>query len=177
MGVYDGTTQYLYVDGVLKVSQAKTNVNTNTANITIGATNCAYFAGSIDDVRIYNRALSVSEVQVLYNTNPSQQQYTLTVAKSGTGSGTVTADSGTITWSGTTGTTSYSSGTSVTLTATPDPGTTFAGWSGACVGNSPTCTVKMDAAKSVTAVFGTNNQGTTVSGLYPFQRLKCRCNL
>jgi hypothetical protein len=85
VGVYDGSTQYLYVDGVLKVSQAKTYVNTNTANITIGSgTNCGYFAGSIDEVRIYNRALSEAEIQEIYF-----QYSTLTVSKSGTGSGMV----------------------------------------------------------------------------------------
>lgn len=68
VGVYDGATQYLYVDGVLKVSQAKTYVNTNTTNITIGsATNCAYFNGAIDEARLYDRAISVSEIQELYS--------------------------------------------------------------------------------------------------------------
>jgi hypothetical protein len=46
----------------------------------------------------------------------------------------------------------YSSGTSVTLTATPATGSTFAGWSGACSGTG-TCTVTMDANKTVTATF------------------------
>jgi Concanavalin A-like lectin/glucanases superfamily len=67
VGVYDGMTQYLYVDGVLTDSQAKTYTNSNTTNITIGsATDCGYFSGSIDDVRIYNRALSAAEIQELY---------------------------------------------------------------------------------------------------------------
>jgi hypothetical protein len=44
---------------------------------------------------------------------------------------------------------------SVTLTATPDSiaGAKFIDWSGACSGVSTTCTVSMDAAKSVTARF------------------------
>ena len=40
----------------------------------------------------------------------------------------------------------------MTLAATADGSSTFAGWSGACTGTS-TCTVTMDAAKNVTATF------------------------
>lgn len=43
-------------------------------------------------------------------------------------------------------------GAHVLLQATPGPGSTFAGWSGACVG-SEACTVIMDADRSVTATF------------------------
>jgi len=48
----------------------------------------------------------------------------------------------------------YTSGTSVTLTATPNAGSTFTGWTGACTGTG-ICTVTMDAAKSATATFTT----------------------
>ncbi|MBF0459720.1 MAG: hypothetical protein HQK99_17675, partial [Nitrospirae bacterium] len=67
--------------------------------------------------------------------------YTLTVTKSGTGSGTVTADSGTIAWSGSTGTASYTSGTSVVLTAAAISGSTFASWSGCDSSSGTQCTV------------------------------------
>lgn len=37
-------------------------------NIAIGSTGAAqFFPGSIDDVRIYNRALSTAEIVALYN--------------------------------------------------------------------------------------------------------------
>lgn len=51
---------------------------------------------------------------------------------------------------------------SVTLTATPDTGATFAGWGGACTGTS-ICTVTMTAARSVSATFtgGTTPPPTT----------------
>ncbi|MFO0582978.1 MAG: Ig-like domain-containing protein [Anaeromyxobacter sp.] len=48
----------------------------------------------------------------------------------------------------------YVEGSSVTLTAAADAGSSFAGWSGACTGLAATCTVTMDAAKTVTAAFG-----------------------
>jgi len=76
--------------------------------------------------------------------------YPLTVTKSGTGTGMVTGpgiDCGSDCGQG------YPDGTPpVTLTATPDASSTFAGWSGACLGTG-SCLVTMDAAKSVTATF------------------------
>jgi uncharacterized repeat protein (TIGR02543 family) len=41
----------------------------------------------------------------------------------------------------------------ITLTATGTGRYAFAGWSGACSGTAPTCTVTMDEAKSVSARF------------------------
>lgn len=47
----------------------------------------------------------------------------------------------------------YPAGTEVTLTATPDEGGEFGGWNGACSGTAATCTVTMDADKTVAATF------------------------
>jgi Divergent InlB B-repeat domain len=62
----------------------------------------------------------------------------------------------------------YASGTSVTLTAKASSQSVFTGWSEGCTGKSPRCTVKMDTARFVTAVFesnpGTvNKEGVTVN--------------
>lgn len=48
---------------------------------------------------------------------------------------------------------SLAEGTVVTLTASPAKGTVFAGWSGACTGTAPTCTLTLAAPKSVGADF------------------------
>jgi hypothetical protein len=63
---FDGSTWYVYVDGSFRASKAMaTNTVLNTAYI--GRDNAgSYFRGSIDDVRIYNRALSATEIQELY---------------------------------------------------------------------------------------------------------------
>ncbi|WP_420267251.1 InlB B-repeat-containing protein [Candidatus Magnetominusculus dajiuhuensis] len=81
--------------------------------------------------------------------------YILSVTKSGTGSGTVTASSGTLSWSGSTGTTAYRSGTSVTLTAAASDNSTFTSWSGCDSTIGSQCTVTMSADKSVSATFYT----------------------
>ena len=63
--------QKLYVDGVLRASGTKANSDFNTeTNINIGNSNMAsqkYFNGTIDEVRLYNTALSSTAVTALYN--------------------------------------------------------------------------------------------------------------
>jgi arabinoxylan arabinofuranohydrolase len=82
--------------------------------------------------------------------------FPLTITKAGTGSGTVTSNTGDINC-GSTCSANIASGTSVTLTATAAGGSSFAGWSGACTGTG-TCTASMSAARSVTATFQTSGQ-------------------
>ena len=47
----------------------------------------------------------------------------------------------------------YNLGSTVTLTAKANSGSSFTGWSGACIGNAPTCAVTMNAESAVTASF------------------------
>jgi uncharacterized repeat protein (TIGR02543 family) len=77
---------------------------------------------------------------------------TLTVNKTGSGSGTISSSPAGINCGSTCGA-SFASGASVTLTATPTGSSTFTGWSGACSGTSTTCTITMDTNKTVTANF------------------------
>jgi hypothetical protein len=51
---------------------------------------------------------------------------------------------------------SFTSGTQVTLTATASAGSTFSGWSGACIGTGG-CSITMNAAASVSASFSTSS--------------------
>ena len=64
-----GGYMQIYVDGVLKVSQAiSTRPNTDTTPITIGNEVGKYpFPSRLDEVGVYNRALSASEIQRIYN--------------------------------------------------------------------------------------------------------------
>ena len=87
--------------------------------------------------------------------------YLLTVARAGTGSGTVSSIPIGITC-GTDCSQIYNVNTTVTLTATPATGSIFTGWSGACTGTG-SCVVAMTAAKSVTATFTLRTYLLTVS--------------
>ena len=86
-------------------------------------------------------------------TPPPPQEFTLSVGKSGDGVGVVTDDQSKIDC-GTTCSAKYPAGTTVTLTATPDATTkaTFGGWTG-CTSTTTTCSVTLDADKTVTAAF------------------------
>ena len=63
---FDGSTIRLYVDGNLVGSLAETNpIPTSTDILQIGANFYGeYFPGRIDEVRIYNRALSETEIEI-----------------------------------------------------------------------------------------------------------------
>ncbi len=56
----------------------------------------------------------------------------------------------------------FAYGTMVSLSATPEAGSTFGGWTGACSGTGA-CSVAMDAAKSVSANFTAGNYALTVT--------------
>ncbi len=80
------------------------------------------------------------------------QQYTLTVAKQGSGSGTVTSSPAGINC-GSNCSVPYNQGTKITLKAKTDPGSTFTGWSGGCTGTSASCKLTMTSDQTVTATF------------------------
>jgi hypothetical protein len=81
----------------------------------------------------------------------TRNTYTLSIVKTGSGSGTVTSSPAGISC-GINCSASYTAGSSITLTATPDVGSVFTGWTGGCSGTG-TCEVSMTSAKSVTASF------------------------
>jgi hypothetical protein len=103
--------------------------------------------------------------------SPNDLYYTLTITKSGSGTGAINANTGTISWTENTGTASYNPWTSITLTATPDAGSTFTGWSGGGCTGTGTCTVTMSSAQNVTAMFtesctySLSTQQSTADGL------------
>ena len=68
---FDGATLRLYVNGVEVASRpVLTQIATSTGALTIGgdAFHGQYFAGRIDEVRVYNTALSASQIQTDMNT-------------------------------------------------------------------------------------------------------------
>lgn len=130
--VYSGTTATFTPSANLASSI------TYTATITIGAKD---LAGN-----------SIASSYVWSFTTGTSTDAVLTVTKQGTGSGTVTSSPAGINC-GADCTELYDSGTSVTLTATPDVGSVFSGWSGGGCTGTGTCTVIMSANSTVTATF------------------------
>ena len=69
---YDGTTMKFYINGVISFQSART-YNTTYSNFKIGKSidthlSGEYFTGKLDDIGIWNRALTQSEITALYNT-------------------------------------------------------------------------------------------------------------
>jgi hypothetical protein len=67
--VFNGSTVTLYVNGIAVSTQAQPALTASTASLGIGirpADSLRGFDGIIDEVRIYNRALSDSEMKQLY---------------------------------------------------------------------------------------------------------------
>ena len=86
LGVYDSVTQTirLYVNGIFQESTITgtipSSIGDDAGEFSVGAedtggTPANYFDGHIDDVRVYNRALSPKEVQALYNFGPPPVAY------------------------------------------------------------------------------------------------------
>ncbi len=70
---YDGTTVRLYIDGAQVASKSTAGAvpdNTGTQPVRVGANSRAadrFFTGNVDEVRVWNRALTSTEVSNAYN--------------------------------------------------------------------------------------------------------------
>jgi hypothetical protein len=94
--------------------------------------------------------------------NFDQIYYTLLVILTGTGSGTVTSNPAGIQCEADCRE-DYPAGTKVTLTATPQQGSTFDGWDGACSGSASTCEVTLLEVTGVTASFTAPSYSVTAT--------------
>lgn len=99
--------------------------------------------------------LSLSSNQSVSATFTPTPQLTVTV----TGQGTITSSPAGINCP-TTCTAAFASGSSVSLTATPQAGNSFSGFTGACTGASCQLTISSTAGASVTATFSPQNINT-----------------
>src|SRR4029434_8488772 len=151
-----GTTTGTYTEIATLGVNAASYTDVNLAN---GTTYCYR-------VRAYNAGGASAYSNEQCATTPVATSYTLTVAKSGTGVGDVTATGINC---GTDCSELYASGTYVTLTAIPAGGSSFAGWSGTgwsgsgCPGTAD-CTMTISSNTTVMAMF-VNNQADKV-GIY-----------
>src|SRR5439155_14181633 len=151
-----GGTKSIFVDGTpAEDSKLSQPFNQNAVAFLIGGVNYSgvptgLFSGLIDEVQIYNYALVDSDVDFLFH-NPGQEipphelpsgDWRLN-AFAGAG-GTITRDPNHA---------KYKNGTTVTVTAKPDPGYVFTGWSGNATGTNNPIVVSMTGNKTVTANF------------------------
>jgi hypothetical protein len=86
----------------------------------------------------------------------------LTIIRTGTGTGLVTSSPSGVNC-GSICAPDFNDGTTITLTAAPATGSSFAGWSGDCTGTGTTCTLTLNAPKTVTATFTLNPYTLTVT--------------
>lgn len=144
--IMTGTGQSLsdVVTGTYTVTAPSVVVNGTTYNPNPASQNVTVTTGSATASVNYTQAPAAS--------------FALTVNKGGTGSGTVSSSPAGINC-GATCSATFSSGASVILSPVADAASTFAGWSGACSGTG-SCSVTMDAAKTVTATFNTTPAGS-----------------
>ena len=154
-----GTGGIISPSGSVSVNHGANQTFTITANIGYKVSNVLVDGSSVGPVTTYTftNVTANHTISASFTTNT----YNLTVTKGGTGSGTVTSSPSGINC-GSDCSEAYNAGTPVTLTASPDTSSAFAGWSGACTGTG-TCPVTMDAAKSVTATFNKQTNITVTS--------------
>ena len=77
-GVYDGASFSLYVNGTLVATKATAvtaiPVNSNPLHIGADSTGSSNFTGLIDEPRIFNRALSATEIQAVFQAESAHCQ-------------------------------------------------------------------------------------------------------
>ncbi|HOE14562.1 MAG TPA: SBBP repeat-containing protein, partial [Candidatus Saccharicenans sp.] len=153
-----GSGQVVSHDGGIDTSFDNSQVyDTGTKVILEAAPAAGYiFGGWGGDVHSTDATLTLtmnSDKVITAKFAPEGATYTLTVVKSGSGSGTVTSDDEAINC-GTVCSQSYTSGTLIKLTATPDENSGFEGWSGDISSTSSTVPVIINGDMTIIAVFG-----------------------
>lgn len=93
--ISNGATSTMYIDGVFDSSLPQSRSSSSgTGYIGWDSPNNEFFSGSIDDVRIYNRALSANEISQIYNGAVySRYFYIDTVNRNTCGIGDITSSS------------------------------------------------------------------------------------
>jgi hypothetical protein len=156
--VKTSTELRLYIDGILNsilpIAINYNITNNNPAEIgsqiapVSGVVGC--FNGKIDDIRIYNRALSDCEITSLYQEPAS---FNISLVSNPVNGGTVTGGG------------TYNSNTPITVTATTNTGYTFMNWteSGNVVSTSPSYSFTVSSNRNLVANFSVQQFVVTTS--------------
>jgi len=96
---YDGTSVRSYINGVYKDTYTVSLNTTDSGSLKIASgiySNYHYFNGYLDDVRVYNRALSKDEITALYNSDAYEKYfYVDNVQRDSSGLGSIVSSGGT----------------------------------------------------------------------------------
>ena len=165
---YDGSVLRLYVGGTQVASKAVTGAMANSAGpLQIGGNNvwAEWFQGQIDDLRVYSRALSASEIQTDMNTPVAPPPAGSDTQAPSTPAGLVvsgqTQSALTLAWNASTdnvGVTGYSTYRNGTAAGTTAPATRTYTYTGLSCGT--TYSISVDAVDAA----GNRSTQTTASG-------------
>ncbi len=159
------TGAQIYVDSAYKGTSPVYVTGVGTGSRSIIATKDPY-GSKITSAYVYEN--QTTYVNILFETEPppydNTTYYTLSVSKTGTGSGEINSGPDSVNGPaaikcGSDCSESYADGTSVTIYAFPSAGSVFSGWGGACSGISTSCTVLMNSNKNAVANFTSNASG------------------
>jgi len=160
--VFSEASQRVYINGILVNSSrlGGVNVGHHASRPTIGSNSDwarnYFFKGGMDQFRIYNRVLSAQEVSALYRSNrPTTYILATTVSENGSVGGAG----------------NYSPGAEATVTATPDLGYLFTGWSGDASGTENPLTLVMDQDQSISPIFERDSRDFDNDGLSNYEEL------
>ena len=162
VAAYNQNSLTVYVNSKLaSTAYASKAPQTNTLPLSIGSSNTfsGFFSGSIDDIRVYDRALAPSEISKLYKLSTAK----LTATSSPAAAGSVTLSAAM----------PVNSGDPVLVTAYPKAGYRFNKWliSGTATMDDPTLqieTVFVNASSTVTASFVADSTHKLVSLFAPY---------
>jgi uncharacterized repeat protein (TIGR02543 family) len=115
---------------------------------------------TVTGVSDYTYEIGLAEIEV-YGVLAGTTHYSLTTGVAPLGAGTVTVSPSKA---------SYYKGEQVTLTARPNSGHTFVGWSGGACTTNP-CSVTMDKDKDITAIFNLANIAKNITTSTPYTHL------
>ena len=155
VGIYNGTQLQIYLNGHLSNNKSgSSNISSNTNNLKIGGPDgSAFYKGSIDEVRIWNRALTPQEIEAFYSgQNPV---YTISVSTSPSDLNTSPTGAG-----------QYPFGQNATVTAQPVYGYIFQNWTEGSnqVSTSPAYQFMVTEDRNLVAMFIPNSPPVSEAG-------------
>ncbi len=158
-----GIGQYPYFVGPVEVVLTASDIGSGVASTSYQVDNGGWqtYNGPIDVAVPGSHVVSYYSTDIAGNIEPtesvnftitSNNTFTLTVAPAGSSGGLISTGDGDIDC-GSVCSHLYYNGTQVILTATPDQGSVFIGWTGCDFSSGNVCGVQIDDNRSVTAIF------------------------